>query len=92
MGATIEIAGTKYTVCGDGAKSEITCYEDDEITSLTANTVDGYTAKVTNSVVGDNQITYSVTYTNKTYGMQFPLKTQLLSLKIQDLFLKENGQ
>lgn len=92
MGATIEIAGTKYTVCGDGAKSEITCYEDDEITSLTANTVDGYTAKVTNSVVGDNQITYSVTYTNKTYGMQFSVENTVTFIKIQDLFLKENGQ
>ena len=92
MGATIEIAGTKYTVCGDGAKSEITCYEDDEITSLTANTVDGYTAKVTNSVVGDNQITYSSLTQIRHTVCSFPLKTQLLSLKIQDLFLKENGQ
>ena len=88
MGATIEIAGTKYTVCGDGAKSEITCYEDDEITSLTANTVDGYTAKVTNSVVGDNQITYSVTYTNKTYGMQFPVENTVAFIKNPRLVLE----
>ena len=87
MGATIEIAGTKYTVCGDGAKSEITCYEDDEITSLTANTVDGYTAKVTNSVVGDNQITYSVTYTNKTYGMQFSVENTVTFIKKPRLVL-----
>jgi len=89
MGATIEIAGTKYTVCGDGAKSEITCYEDDEITSLTANTVDGYTAKVTNSVVGDNQITYSVTYTNKTYGMQFSVENTVTFIKNPRLVLEE---
>ena len=88
MGATIEIAGTKYTVCGDGAKSEITCYEDDEITSLTANTVDGYTAKVTNSVVGDNQITYSVTYTNKTYGMQFSVENTVTFIKKPRLVLE----
>ena len=88
MGATIEIAGTKYTVCGDGAKSEITCYEDDEITSLTANTVDGYTAKVTNSVVGDNQITYSVTYTNKTYGMQFSVENTVAFIKKPRLVLE----
>ena len=88
MGATIEIAGTKYTVCGDGAKSEITCYEDDEITSLTANTVDGYTAKVTNSVVGDNQITYSVTYTNKTYGMQFSAENTVAFIKNPRLVLE----
>ena len=88
MGATIEIAGTKYTVCGDGAKSEITCYEDDEITSLTANTVDGYTAKVTNSVVGDNQITYSVTYTNKTYGMQFSVENTVDFIKNPRLVLE----
>ena len=88
MGATIEIAGTKYTVCGDGAKSEITCYEDDEITSLTANTVDGYTAKVTNSVVGDNQITYSVTYTNKTYGMQFSVENTVAFIKNPRLVLE----
>ena len=88
MGATIEIAGTKYTVCGDGAKSEITCYEDDEITSLTANTVDGYTAKVTNSVVGDNQITYSVTYTNKTYGMQFSVENTVTFIKNPRLVLE----
>ena len=87
MGAAIEIAGTKYTVCGDGAKSEITCYEDDEITSLTANTVDGYTAKVTNSVVGDNQITYSVTYTNKTYGMQFSVENTVTFIKKPRLVL-----
>ena len=87
MGATIEIAGTKYTVCGDGAKSEITCYEDDKITSLTANTVDGYTAKVTNSVVGDNQITYSVTYTNKTYGMQFSVENTVTFIKKPRLVL-----
>ena len=87
MGATIEIAGTKYTVCGDGAKSEITCYEDDEITSLTANTVDGYTAKVTDSVVGDNQITYSVTYTNKTYGMQFSVENTVTFIKKPRLVL-----
>ena len=88
MGATIDIAGTKYTVCGDGAKSEITCYEDDEITSLTANTVDGYTAKVTNSVVGDNQITYSVTYTNKTYGMQFSVENTVAFIKNPRLVLE----
>ena len=88
MGATIEIAGTKYTACGDGAKSEITCYEDDEITSLTANTVDGYTAKVTNSVVGDNQITYSVTYTNKTYGMQFSVENTVTFIKKPRLVLE----
>ena len=88
MGAAIEIAGTKYTVCGDGAKSEITCYEDDEITSLTANTVDGYTAKVTNSVVGDNQITYSVTYTNKTYGMQFSVENTVTFIKKPRLVLE----
>ena len=88
MGATIEIAGTKYTVCGDGAKSEITCYEDDKITSLTANTVDGYTAKVTNSVVGDNQITYSVTYTNKTYGMQFSVENTVTFIKKPRLVLE----
>ena len=88
MGAAIEIAGTKYTVCGDGAKSEITCYEDDEITSLTANTVDGYTAKVTNSVVGDNQITYSVTYTNKTYGMQFSVENTVTFIKNPRLVLE----
>ena len=88
MGATIEIAGTKYTVCGAGAKSEITCYEDDEITSLTANTVDGYTAKVTNSVVGDNQITYSVTYTNKTYGMQFSVENTVTFIKNPRLVLE----
>ena len=88
MGATIEIAGTKYTVCGDGAKSEITCYEDDEITLLTANTVDGYTAKVTNSVVGDNQITYSVTYTNKTYGMQFSVENTVAFIKNPRLVLE----
>ncbi|MDY4978785.1 MAG: starch-binding protein [Ruminococcus bromii] len=88
MGATIEIAGTKYTVCGDGAKSEITCYEDDEITSLTANTVDGYTAKVTDSVVGDNQITYSVTYTNKTYGMQFSVENTVTFIKNPRLVLE----
>ena len=88
MGATIEIAGTKYTVCGDGAKSEITCYEDDEITPLTANTVDGYTAKVTNSVVGDNQITYSVTYTNKTYGMQFSVENTVAFIKNPRLVLE----
>ena len=88
MGATIEIAGTKYTVCGDGAKSEITCYEDDEITSLTANTVDGYTAKVTDSVVGDNQITYSVTYTNKTYGMQFSVENTVTFIKKPRLVLE----
>ena len=88
MGATIEIAGTKYTVCGDGAKSEITCYEDDEITSLTANTVDGYTAKVTNSVVGDNQITYSGTYTNKTYGMQFSVENTVTFIKNPRLVLE----
>ena len=88
MGATIEIAGTKYTVCGDGAKSEITCYEDDELTSLTANTVDGYTAKVTNSVVGDNQITYSVTYTNKTYGMQFSVENTVAFIKNPRLVLE----
>ena len=88
MGATIEIADTKYTVCGDGAKSEITCYEDDEITSLTANTVDGYTAKVTNSVVGDNQITYSVTYTNKTYGMQFSVENTVTFIKKPRLVLE----
>ena len=88
MGATIEIAGTKYTVCGDGAKSEITCYEDDKITSLTANTVDGYTAKVTNSVVGDNQITYSVTYTNKTYGMQFSVENTVTFIKNPRLVLE----
>ena len=88
MGATIEIAGTKYTVCDDGAKSEITCYEDDEITSLTANTVDGYTAKVTNSVVGDNQITYSVTYTNKTYGMQFSVENTVAFIKNPRLVLE----
>ena len=88
MGATIGIAGTKYTVCGDGAKSEITCYEDDEITSLTANTVDGYTAKVTNSVVGDNQITYSVTYTNKTYGMQFSVENTVTFIKKPRLVLE----
>ena len=88
MGATIEIAGTKYTVCGDGAKSEITCYEDDKITSLTANTVDGYTAKVTNSVVGDNQITYSVTYTNKTYGMQFSVENTVAFIKNPRLVLE----
>ena len=87
MGATIEIADKKYTVCGDGAKSEITCYEDDEITSLTANTVDGYTAKVTNSVVGDNQITYSVTYTNKTYGMQFSVENTVTFIKKPRLVL-----
>ena len=87
MGATIEIAGTKYTVCGDGAESEIICYEDDEITSLTANTVDGYTAKVTNSVVGDNQITYSVTYTNKTYGMQFSVENTVTFIKKPRLVL-----
>ena len=87
MGATIEIAGTKYTVCGDGAKSEIACYEDDKITSLTANTVDGYTAKVTNSVVGDNQITYSVTYTNKTYGMQFSVENTVTFIKKPRLVL-----
>jgi len=87
MGATIEIAGTKYTVCGDGAKSEITCYEDDEITSLTANTVDDYTAKVTDSVVGDNQITYSVTYTNKTYGMQFSVENTVTFIKKPRLVL-----
>ena len=80
MGATIEIAGTKYTVCGDGAKSEIT--------SLTANTVDGYTAKVTNSVVGDNQITYSVTYTNKTYGMQFSVENTVTFIKNPRLVLE----
>ena len=90
MGAAIEIAGTKYTVCGDGAKSEITCYEDDEITSLTANTVDGYTAKVTNSVVGDNQITYSVTYTNKTYGMQFSVENTVTFIKKPRLVLEGN--
>jgi hypothetical protein len=88
MGATIEIADKKYTVCGDGAKSEITCYEDDEITSLTANTVDGYTAKVTNSVVGDNQITYSVTYTNKTYGMQFSVENTVTFIKNPRLVLE----
>ena len=88
MGATIEIAGTKYTVCGDGAKSEITCYEDDKITSLTANTVDGYTAKVTNRVVGDNQITYSVTYTNKTYGMQFSVENTVTFIKNPRLVLE----
>ena len=88
MGATIEIAGTKYTVCGDGAKSEITCYEDDKITSLTANTVDGYTAKVTDSVVGDNQITYSVTYTNKTYGMQFSVENTVTFIKKPRLVLE----
>ena len=88
MGAAIEIAGTKYTVCGDGAKSEITCYEDDEITSLTANTVDGYTANVTNSVVGDNQITYSVTYTNKTYGMQFSVENTVTFIKKPRLVLE----
>ena len=88
MGATIEIAGTKYTVCGDGAKSEIACYEDDKITSLTANTVDGYTAKVTNSVVGDNQITYSVTYTNKTYGMQFSVENTVTFIKNPRLVLE----
>ena len=88
MGAAIEIAGTKYTVCGDGAKSEITCYEDDKITSLTANTVDGYTAKVTNSVVGDNQITYSVTYTNKTYGMQFSVENTVTFIKKPRLVLE----
>ena len=88
MGATIEIAGTKYTVCGDGAKSEITCYEDDEITSLTANTVDGYTAEVTDSVVGDNQITYSVTYTNKTYGMQFSVENTVTFIKKPRLVLE----
>ena len=88
MGATIEIADTKYTVCGDGAKSEITCYEDDEITSLTANTVDGYTAKVTNSVVGDNKIKYSVTYTNKTYGMQFSVENTVTFIKKPRLVLE----
>ena len=88
MGATIEIAGTKYTVCGDGAKSEIACYEDDKITSLTANTVDGYTAKVTDSVVGDNQITYSVTYTNKTYGMQFSVENTVTFIKNPRLVLE----
>ncbi len=88
MGATIEIAGKKYIVCGDGAESEITCYEDDEITSLTANTVDGYTAKVTNSVVGDNQITYSVTYTNKTYGMQFSVENTVTFIKNPRLVLE----
>ena len=88
MGAAIEIADKKYTVCGDGAKSEITCYEDDEITSLTANTVDGYTAKVTNSVVGDNQITYSVTYTNKTYGMQFSVENTVTFIKKPRLVLE----
>ena len=88
MGATIEIADKKYTVCGDGAKSEITCYEDDEITSLTANTVDGYTAKVTDSVVGDNQITYSVTYTNKTYGMQFSVENTVTFIKKPRLVLE----
>ena len=87
MGATIEIADKKYTVCGDGAESEITCYEDDKITSLTANTVDGYTAKVTNSVVGDNQITYSVTYTNKTYGMQFSVENTVTFIKKPRLVL-----
>ena len=88
MGATIEIADTKYTVCGDDAKSEITCYEDDEITSLTANTVDGYTAKVTNSVVGDNKIKYSVTYTNKTYGMQFSVENTVTFIKKPRLVLE----
>ena len=88
MGATIEIADKKYTVCGDGAESEITCYEDDKITSLTANTVDGYTAKVTNSVVGDNQITYSVTYTNKTYGMQFSVENTVTFIKNPRLVLE----
>ena len=88
MGATIEIADKKYTVCGDGAESKITCYEDDEITSLTANTVDGYTAKVTNSVVGDNQITYSVTYTNKTYGMQFSVENTVTFIKNPRLVLE----
>ena len=88
MGATIKIAGTKYTVCGDGAESEITCYEDDEITSLTANTVDGYTAKVTNSVVGDNKIKYSVTYTNKTYGMQFSVENTVTFIKKPRLVLE----
>ena len=87
MGATIEIADKKYTVCGDGAESKITCYEDDKITSLTANTVDGYTAKVTNSVVGDNQITYSVTYTNKTYGMQFSVENTVTFIKKPRLVL-----
>ena len=88
MGATIEIADKKYTVCGDGAESKITCYEDDKITSLTANTVDGYTAKVTNSVVGDNQITYSVTYTNKTYGMQFSVENTVTFIKNPRLVLE----
>ena len=88
MGATIEIAGKKYIVCGDGAESEITCYEDDEITSLTANTVDGYTAKVTNSVVDDNKIKYSVTYTNKTYGMQFSVENTVTFIKNPRLVLE----
>ena len=88
MGATITVDEKEYTVCGDGAKSEITCYEDDEITSLTANTVDGYTAKVTNSVVGDNQITYSVTYTNKTYGMQFSVENTVTFIKKPRLVLE----
>ena len=87
MGAAIEIAGKKYIVCGDGAESEITCYKDDEITSLTANTVDGYTAKVTNSVVGDNKIKYSVTYTNKTYGMQFSVENTVTFIKKPRLVL-----
>ena len=88
MGATITVDKKEYTVCGDNAENKIDCYDDATISSPVAKAVDGYKAEAISTDMGNNQIKYTVTYTNKTYGMQFSVENTVTFIKKPRLVLE----
>ena len=93
MGATITVDENtveekEYTVCGVNAENKIDCYDGATISSPVAKAVDGYKAEATSTDMGNNQIKYTVTYTNKTYGMQFSVENTVTFIKKPRLVLE----
>lgn len=93
MGATITVDENtveekEYTVCGVNAENKIDCYDGATISSPVAKAVDGYKAEATSTDMGNNQIKYTVTYTNKTYGMQFSVENTVTFIKKRRLVLE----
>ena len=93
MGATITVDENtveekEYTVCGVNAENKIDCYDGATISSPVAKAVDGYKAEATSTDMGNNQIKYTVTYTNKTYGMQFSVENTVTFIKNPRLVLE----
>ena len=93
MGATITVNENtveekEYTVCGVNAENKIDCYDGATISSPVAKAVDGYKAEATSTDMGNNQIKYTVTYTNKTYGMQFSVENTVTFIKKPRLVLE----